>query len=78
VHTEDSDSVILKGLAAALPALSGLRLIPLNSGETPQRRRFPRRRIVARVHLERRQADRRRAKPGIDGLLRTVLADNWT
>jgi hypothetical protein len=56
---------------------AGLRLVALEPSAPPQHRRLPRRRIVMVVTVERRRGDRRRAKPGIDGLLRTVLADGW-
>lgn len=78
VHTDDPDSIIDDGDTTALPSLAGLRLIELDPLTAPQRRRYPRRSIIAPVLLERRRGDRRRAKPGIDGLLRMVLADDWT
>jgi hypothetical protein len=78
VYTEDSDDMEYVGETAALPQLAGLRLIALDARMTPARRRYPRRRVVASVVIERRRGDRRHAKPGIDGLLRTVLADDWT
>jgi hypothetical protein len=43
--------------------ISGLRLVAFEPPAPPQRGRLPRRRILMV------------AKPGIDGLLRTVLAD---
>jgi hypothetical protein len=77
VHAEDPDSTIEAGENAELPAIGELRLVALDAPAEPQRRFGPRRRIVAAVLNERRRADRRRAKPGIDGLLRMVLADAW-
>jgi hypothetical protein len=77
VQAEDSDSVIQDGDRAALPAIGKLRLTALDAAANPQRRFGPRRRIMAAVHHERRRTDRRKAKPGIDGLLRMVLADAW-
>jgi len=77
VRAEDSDSIIETGANAELPAVGELRLIALDAPNEPQRRFGPRRRIVDAVLHERRRADRRRAKPGIDGLLRMVLADAW-
>jgi hypothetical protein len=77
VEAEDSDSIIQTGETAALPAIGKLRIIALDTSAEPQRRFGPRRRIVAAVQQERRRADRRRTKPGIDGLLRMVLADVW-
>jgi len=77
VRAEDPDSIIKTGDNAELPAIGELRLIALHASDEPQRRFGPRRRIVAAVQNERRRADRRRAKPGIDGLLRMVLADAW-
>jgi hypothetical protein len=79
VQTDDSDGVA-KPRAMPLPfvpAVGRLRLITLESPHPPQRRRTPRRRLVQAVSFDRRRADRRSAKPGIDGLLRTVLADDW-
>jgi hypothetical protein len=60
-----------------LPAIGGLRLIALDPPAIPQRRRAPRRRLVSALFIERRRSDRRENRPGIDGLLRTVLADHW-
>jgi hypothetical protein len=77
VQAEDPDSITQTGEAAALPAIGELRLIALDAPDEPQRRFGPRRRLIASVFLERRRADRRRAKPGVDGLLRMVLADGW-
>jgi hypothetical protein len=77
VQAEDPDSITQTGENSALPAIGELRLIALEAPSTPQRRFGPRRRIVAAIMLERRRADRRREKPGIDGLLRMVLADTW-
>jgi hypothetical protein len=77
VHIDDPNSAF----SAADPApsrLRHLRLVALADSVTPQRRRLPRRRTLAEVLLERRHADRRQAKPGIDGLLRRVLADDWS
>jgi hypothetical protein len=58
----------------ALPSSGDLRLVALEPSAPPQRRRLSRRRIVMVVTVERRRADRRRAEPGIDGLLRAVVA----
>jgi hypothetical protein len=77
VPAEDSRSINQTGETAALPAIGELRLIALDAPEQPQRRFGPRRRIVGAVRSERRHGDRRRSTPGIDGLLRTVLADVW-
>jgi hypothetical protein len=77
VEAEDSDSTTQTGETAALPAIGELRLVALDVPEQPQRRFGVRRRIVAAVQRERRHGDRRRATPGIDGLLRMVLADAW-
>jgi hypothetical protein len=77
VQAEDSDSIIGTGKTAALPATGKLRIVTLGAPAEPQRRFGPRRRIIAAVRHERRRADRRRTKPGIDGLLRMVLADAW-
>ncbi len=77
MQAEDSDSIIQTGETAALPAIGNLRIAALGAPEEPQRRFGPRRRIIAAVRHERRRADRRRTKPGIDGLLRMVLADAW-
>ena len=77
MQAEDSDSIIGTGKTAALPATGKLRIVTLDAPAEPQRRFGPRRRIVAAVQHERRRADRRRTKPGIDGLLRMVLGDVW-
>jgi hypothetical protein len=77
VQAEDPDSITQTGDSAELPAIGELRLIALDATSEPQRRFGPRRRMVAAVVNERRRAERRRAKPGIDGLLRMVLADMW-
>jgi hypothetical protein len=77
VQAEDSDSITQTGDAAALPAIGELRVTALDDAATPQRRFGPRRRIISVVRDERRRADRRGAKPGLDGLLRMVLADAW-
>lgn len=75
--TDESDDSAQTRTASVTPAVGRLRLIALDPADAPARRRAPRRRLVVAVGFERRQADRRRAKPGIDGLLRTVLADDW-
>lgn len=77
VHTDDPDSIIDNGDFVGLPSLAGFRLIELDPLTSPARRRSPRRSVVAPILFERRRADRRRTKPGIDGLLRMVLADDW-
>lgn len=77
MQTEDPDSINQAGRSAALPAIGELHLVAPDVLDEPQRRFGPRRRTVGAVLLERRRADRRRAKPGIDGLLRMVLADMW-
>jgi hypothetical protein len=77
VHMNDPDSIIDDGDSVVLPSLAGLRLIELDPSAPPARRRAPRRFIIAPVLLEQRRGDRRRTKPGIDGLLRVVLADDW-
>jgi hypothetical protein len=77
VQAEDPDTITKPGADAELPAVGELRLVALDAPNEPQRRFGPRRRIVAAVLQERRRGDRRRAKPGIDGLLRMVLADAW-
>ena len=77
MQAEDPDSITQTGDRAALPAIGELRLIATDVPDEPRRRFGPRRRIAAAVLQERRRADRRRAKPGIDGLLRMVLADMW-
>ena len=77
MHTEDWDSVPDSGEIAALPTIGALRLIALNVPTALARRRAPRRRMVAGIRIERRRAERRHAIPGIDGLLRMVLADDW-
>jgi hypothetical protein len=76
VLPKDSDRNT-QGDAALLAAIGGLRLIALDALALPQRRRTPRRRDVGAFLVERRRCDRRQAKPGIDGLLRTVLSDDW-
>lgn len=76
MHTEDLKDA--GGGNHPEPARGGLRLVVLDdTPATDQRRRAPRRRLVAGCLVERRGPDRRRAKPGLDGLLRTVLADDW-
>jgi hypothetical protein len=52
-------------------------LVAVPSPPVPQRRSMPRRQAVAAFPYERRQGDRRRRQPGLDGLLRTVLSDVW-
>jgi hypothetical protein len=76
VQADDPDSNIEPGANAALPVIGKLRLIALDT-VTLQRRCGPRRRAAAAVEAERRRSERRKAKPGIDGLLRMVLADVW-
>jgi hypothetical protein len=76
VQAKDPDSITQTSERTALPAIGELRLTALEAHSAPQRRFGPRRRIVAAVFSERRRADRRE-KPGIDGLLRMVLADVW-
>jgi hypothetical protein len=61
--------------ADTAPDLGPLRLITLTT-EAQKRRHVARRRIRAEFAIERRRSDRRRT-PGIDGLLRTVLAGDW-
>ena len=73
MQAEDPDSITQTGNSAALPAIGEMRLIALDASDESQRRFGPRRRIIAAVLHERRRADRRRAKPGNDGLLRLVL-----
>jgi hypothetical protein len=77
MQSEDFDSSRRKREGTALPAVAPLQLITLQEPEPQQRRRAPRRRTFAQFLIERRRADRRTAKPGIDGLLRMVLADDW-
>ena len=77
MQAEDSDGITQTGESAALPAMGKLRIIAVEPCQTPQRRFGPRRQIIDAMRCERRGADRRRAKPGIDGLLRVVLADAW-
>jgi hypothetical protein len=77
MQTDDPDDFAQTDRTSRVPELGRLRLIALDGPPLPQRRRAPRRQLVAAVALERRHADRRCAKPGIDGLLRTVLADEW-
>ncbi len=72
MHTEDSQDASADEQGA--PARTGaLRLVASNDISGAE----PRRRLVAGCLAERRATDRRRAKPGLDGLLRTVLADDW-
>jgi hypothetical protein len=74
---EDSDGIMQSTDVDKLPIVGGLRLVALNEPDLPQRRRAPRRRDISAFLVERRRSDRRRSKPGLDGLLRTVLADDW-
>ena len=74
---DDSSRIERRTNGAAFPAVAALRIIPLEQPSIPQRRTSPRRRLVEAVAFDRRRRDRRNAKPGIDGLLRMVLADDW-
>ncbi len=76
MHDEDANFVTPAG-DAALPAVGALRFITLHAAADTVRRRAARRRSTKHVAFERRHGDRRLAKPGIDGLLRTILADDW-
>jgi hypothetical protein len=72
VQRDDSNAGFGAG-DAGVPAVGALRLITLHTSDDVARRRTTRRRISKQVGLERRRGDRRHAKPGIDGLLHTVL-----
>ncbi len=77
MQTEDPNCSSCNAEAAVLQTVGQLRLATLDGDKAPQRRRTPRRRLVAPVLTDRRRADRRHTMPGVDGLLRTVLADDW-
>lgn len=78
LHIDDLDGAAeARANAANEPAIRPPRLVLAVAVPIPQRRRGPRRVIVAGYPFERRHADRRKRIPGIDGLLRTVLSDNW-
>jgi hypothetical protein len=76
VHSEDPHKHLALR-AVPLLAVTPLRLVSIDVPAVPQRRRTPRRRVLAAFLIERRSGDRRETKPGIDGLLRMVLADDW-
>ncbi len=78
MHTNDSNRFIDSAEPGVTPAVGPIRIVALHAPDgAPQRRRMPRRQIIATFAVERRRADRRQAKPGLDGLLRMVLADDW-
>jgi hypothetical protein len=77
LHTDDSDQVNQSSETTTHPAVGPIRLITFHTSDELKRRSFPRRKMAAAFAIERRRGDRRRAKPGIDGLLRTVLAGDW-
>ena len=52
-------------------------LFAVDAPVMPERRRGPRRQAVEGCVSDRRQTDRRKRQPGIDGLMRTVLSDIW-
>jgi hypothetical protein len=77
VHTEDSDNFPQSADTVAPRKIGALRLLAFHLPAEPARRHAPRRRFITSVLFERRHAERRRGIPGIDGLLRMVLADRW-
>jgi hypothetical protein len=77
LQTEDPNRASRLGDADVLPAVGRFRVINIDTYDIPQRRTMPRRRLVMPVANDRRCGDRREAKPGVDGLLRLVLADDW-
>ena len=74
---DDIDNIEIAAAARAPLSVRPLRVAALHAAEVPQRRRAPRRQTVEPVAHERRNADRRQRRPGLDGLLRLVLSDNW-
>ena len=75
---DDIDNIQTHTTAASAPlSVRPLRVAALHAVEVPQRRRAPRRQTVEPVAVERRRADRRQSRSGLDGLLRLVLSDNW-
>jgi hypothetical protein len=77
VHTEDPNCSSHGHEGATLRTVGALRLTTIAGDEAPQRRRTPRRQSVQPVLTDRRRGDRRQTTLGVDGLLRTVLADDW-
>ena len=77
MQTNDFDGAIEADVQAVKPPAAFLRLVAVHASPVPQRRRAPRRQLVMSVAVERRGDDRRKRKPGIDGLLRMVLSDSW-
>ncbi len=77
MHIEDPDRDSRSSGTPHHHPVGELRLIALDEASIPQRRRTPRRRLVMPVAADRRRTERRRTMPGVDGLMRTVLADDW-
>ncbi len=76
MHIEDPDNTS-ESSVRAVPDVGELHVTTLHESDVPQRRGMLRRRVVQPVAAERRKYHRRRAQPGVDGLLRTVLSDAW-